>query len=255
MRYPYGKDGSDQEMEPFHRSVAHDGSFFFLAEEEVALVRKQSAIDEAETRRPGERQAAPMADKKSEDSSMEPEVKFEARTKEGRLGVAAAEAVEKCNCRKSKCLKLYCECFSRGNFCKKECKCEDCHNKAELKDVRDLIVQETMEKNSLAFRPKFKTYNKQNTNIHARGCTCRRTECIKSYCECFRAGVGCTRLCKCNNCKNQQVALEDQDVPVYYEKILRKRKKPNFLYDLYFRKTEEPRQEPQSGQSSHSEQN
>lgn len=27
----------------------------------------------------------------------------------------------KCNCRKSKCLKLYCECFASGEFCGKEC--------------------------------------------------------------------------------------------------------------------------------------
>ena len=34
----------------------------------------------------------------------------------------------KCNCRKSKCLKLYCDCFSNGLFCSKDCECANCAN-------------------------------------------------------------------------------------------------------------------------------
>jgi deoxyadenosine/deoxycytidine kinase len=32
-----------------------------------------------------------------------------------------------CNCKKSRCLKLYCECFNNGEYCK-NCNCVDCHN-------------------------------------------------------------------------------------------------------------------------------
>ena len=32
-------------------------------------------------------------------------------------------AVKKCNCSRTKCLKLYCECFARGEVCGKECNC------------------------------------------------------------------------------------------------------------------------------------
>ena len=32
-----------------------------------------------------------------------------------------------CNCRKSKCLKLYCECFAAGALCN-NCNCADCQN-------------------------------------------------------------------------------------------------------------------------------
>ncbi len=33
-----------------------------------------------------------------------------------------------CNCEKSKCLKLYCECFAKNLFCGNSCNCKDCHN-------------------------------------------------------------------------------------------------------------------------------
>ena len=33
-----------------------------------------------------------------------------------------------CKCVKSKCLKLYCQCFARGDTCDDECVCVDCHN-------------------------------------------------------------------------------------------------------------------------------
>ena len=36
----------------------------------------------------------------------------------------------KCHCKKSKCLKFYCECFSNQLFCGKDCECENCSNSA-----------------------------------------------------------------------------------------------------------------------------
>ena len=35
----------------------------------------------------------------------------------------------KCKCRKSQCLKLYCDCFSSQSHCGPLCKCTDCKNK------------------------------------------------------------------------------------------------------------------------------
>lgn len=34
----------------------------------------------------------------------------------------------KCNCSKTKCLKLYCECFAKGSHCGEECACSNCCN-------------------------------------------------------------------------------------------------------------------------------
>ncbi|KAK8689550.1 hypothetical protein V6N13_088264 [Hibiscus sabdariffa] len=37
---------------------------------------------------------------------------------------------------------------------------------------------------------------------HKRGCNCKRSSCLKKYCECFQAGVGCSPSCRCEGCKN-----------------------------------------------------
>ena len=41
-----------------------------------------------------------------------------------------------CNCRKSKCLKLYCECFANNRFCGPACACVCCNNSAQFDSVR-----------------------------------------------------------------------------------------------------------------------
>ena len=35
-----------------------------------------------------------------------------------------------CHCVKSNCLKLYCDCFANGEYCK-DCNCVGCHNVEE----------------------------------------------------------------------------------------------------------------------------
>ena len=40
------------------------------------------------------------------------------------------EALLVCSCKKSFCLKKYCECYQAGMKCNTSCKCVDCHNKS-----------------------------------------------------------------------------------------------------------------------------
>ena len=44
------------------------------------------------------------------------------------------------------------------------------------------------------------------------GCNCRRSLCLKKYCECFQNSVYCGPTCRCSDCKNVPGATEDPDV-------------------------------------------
>lgn len=39
-----------------------------------------------------------------------------------------------CHCKKSRCLKLYCECFAAGMYCGGTCACLSCSNRVECAD-------------------------------------------------------------------------------------------------------------------------
>ena len=58
-----------------------------------------------------------------------------------------------CNCTKSQCLKLYCECFANGEFCN-NCNCNNCANNLEHEEARQRAIKQCLERNPNAFRPK-----------------------------------------------------------------------------------------------------
>ncbi|CAM9504160.1 unnamed protein product, partial [Chrysoparadoxa australica] len=59
---------------------------------------------------------------------------------------AQASGVEGCNCRKSKCLKLYCQCFAAQSVCTDICNCHSCHNLAGYEAQRVAAVRAIRER-------------------------------------------------------------------------------------------------------------
>ncbi|EAL41036.3 AGAP010380-PA, partial [Anopheles gambiae str. PEST] len=103
-----------------------------------------------------------------------------------------------CNCTKSQCLKLYCDCFANGEYCY-NCNCKDCFNTFDHDNERQKAIRSTLERNPNAFKPKIGSIGSTDdgTRLHTKGCNCKRSGCLKNYCECYEGKIACSSNCKC----------------------------------------------------------
>ncbi|XP_072646319.1 tesmin isoform X8 [Canis lupus baileyi] len=132
-----------------------------------------------------------------------------------------------CNCTKSQCLKLYCDCFASGDFCN-NCNCNNCCNNLHHEIQRFKAIKACLDRNPEAFQPKIGKGKLGDVKPrHNKGCNCRRSGCLKNYCECYESSsciswevVEATCACllaqgeeaekeHCSECLAEQMILEE----------------------------------------------
>ena len=114
-----------------------------------------------------------------------------------------------CNCVKSRCLKLYCDCFQAGTLCNTFCNCKKCLN----------VESEASEGGAL-FRAKGQymarkpgVFGKKKKKV-SEGCSCRNNRCLKKYCYCFRNEIACNpEKCSCLDCANVSTCAGAKKTP------------------------------------------
>ncbi|KAI3910944.1 hypothetical protein MKW92_038001 [Papaver armeniacum] len=118
--------------------------------------------------------------------------------------------LKQCNCKHSRCLKLYCECFASGVYCD-GCNCTNCFNNVENETSRKEAVEATLERNPNAFRAMIASSPHGVVDIkgdismivkHNKGCHCKKSRCRTKYCECLQANILCSESCRCMDCTN-----------------------------------------------------
>ena len=158
-----------------------------------------------------------------------------------------------CKCLKSRCLRLNCSCFNGLNYCGEQCLCAGCLNVPFHDEERNFVIDKTLAINRLAFKPKLRLLASMphlppsavaggpptirdptspttpgsepelEARIYSRGCKCCKSRCQSRHCECFKNGLSCTNICKCDHCANGFLELDKRDIGKYYEKEHRKR--------------------------------
>ncbi|XP_012876332.1 PREDICTED: tesmin [Dipodomys ordii] len=102
----------------------------------------------------------------------------------------------------------YCDCFASGDFCN-NCNCNNCCNNLRHEIERFKAIKACLDRNPEAFQPKIGKGKLGDVKPrHNKGCNCKRSGCLKNYCECYEAKIMCSSICKCIGCKNYEESPE-----------------------------------------------
>ncbi|XP_039389609.1 tesmin isoform X2 [Mauremys reevesii] len=157
-------------------------------------------------------------------ATFQSEVNLQGPTKMALVGLPLSswdtKSKKPCNCTKSQCLKLYCDCFANGDFCN-NCNCNNCYNNPLHETERFKAIKACLDRNPEAFLPKIGKGKLGDIKPrHNKGCNCKRSGCLKNYCECFEAKIMCSSICKCIGCKNYEESPDRKtlmNMPNYME--------------------------------------
>ena len=124
-----------------------------------------------------------------------------------------------CNCKNSGCLKRYCECFSRMKYCDENCQCKNCFNVVQHERERSNAIRNYIIKSPISFK-------KINIDLKNITCNCKKSNCLKNYCECYQLGLKCNNNCKCSDCKNRDTLNKklfyvETNIGNNYEKMIK----------------------------------
>lgn len=89
----------------------------------------------------------------SEASFMSPPIAKESMTFTLEKGTRQINTSSSCNCRKSHCLKLYCECFKSNKYCN-ACNCISCSNTKSSERERQEAIRSTLDRDPSIFEVK-----------------------------------------------------------------------------------------------------